>query len=305
MAAVRPRKPRRWNIAHPTDARLYERARALLVDLAKEAGIELRQSYARLAPRLAARVGHYAHARQFNRMRKALRQLKGYAGRIRRDLRRHLQDIPEGALRDRVLEALWLVGRLLEQTPKSKGKIYSLHEPEVDCISKGKARVRYEFGTKVSLATTIDEGFVVGARSFPGNPYDGHTLAPALEQVAILTDVTPELAVVDRGYRGHGVSTTRVLISGMRRGLTPLLAKLLRRRSAIEPEIGHMKIDGRLARCSLKGRIGDAVFAVLCACGHNIRKILAHLRALLSLLLQLIAADIRHKNPRQGTTIAA
>ena len=293
------------NIAHPTDARLYERARALLVGLAKEAGIELRQSYARLAPRLAAQVGRYAHARQFKRMRKALRQLKGYAGRIRRDLRRHLQDIPEGALRDRNLEALWLVGRLLEQTPKSKGKIYSLHEPEVDCISKGKARVRYEFGTKVSLATTIDGGFVVGARSFPGNPYDGHTLGPALEQVAILTDHLPDLAVVDRGYRGHGVSSTKVLISGMRRGLTPLLAKLLKRRSAIEPEIGHMKMDGRLARCPLKGRIGDAVFAVLCACGHNIRKILAHLRALLSLFLQMLAAILGQEKPRIPATIAA
>ena len=279
-------------IAHPTDARLYERARALLAGLAKEAGVVLRQSYACLAPRLAAQVGRYAHARQFKRMRKALRQLKGYVGRVRRDLRRYLQDIPEGALRGRVLEALWLVGRLLEQTPKSKNKIYALHEPEVDCISKGKARVRYEFGTKVSLATTLDGGFVVGARSFPGNPYDGHTLASALEQVAILTDQVPALAVVDRGYRGHGVEATKVLISGTRRGITPLLARLLKRRSAIEPEIGHMKSDGRLARCPLKGRIGDAVFAVLCACGHNIRKILAHLRALWTLLLHLIAARI-------------
>ena len=279
-------------IAHPTDARLYERARALLAGLAKEAGVDLRQSYARLAPRLAAQVGRYAHARQFKRMRKALRQLKGYVGRVRRDLRRYLQDIPEGALRGRVLEALWLVGRLLEQTPKSKNKIYALHEPEVDCISQGKARVRYEFGTKVSLATTLDGGFVVGARSFPGNPYDGHTLASALEQVAILTDQVPALAVVDRGYRGHGVEATKVLISGTRRGITPLLARLLKRRSAIEPEIGHMKSDGRLARCPLKGRIGDAVFAVLCACGHNIRKILAHLRALWTLLLHLIAARI-------------
>ena len=292
-------------IAHPTDARLYERARALLAGLAKEAGIDLRQSYARLAPRLTIQVGRYAHARQFKRMRKALRQLKGYVGRVRRNLRRHLQDIPEGPLRGKVLEALWLVGRLLEQTPKSKNKIYSLHEPEVDCISKGKARIRYEFGTKVSLATTLDGGFVVGARSFPGNPYDGHTLAPALEQVAILTEQVPDLAVVDRGYRGHGVETTKVLISGTRRGITPLLARLLRRRSAIEPEIGHMKSDGRLARCPLKGRIGDAIFAVLCACGHNVRKILAHLRALLFLLLHLIAAMIWREKPCQREASAA
>lgn len=293
------------NMAHPTDARLYERARTLLVGLAKKAGGGLRQSYARLAPRLAIQVGRYAHARQFKRMRKALRMLKGYTGRVRRDLRRYLQDIPEGPLRDRVLEALWLVGRLLEQRPKTEGKIYSLHEPEVDCISKGKARIRYKFGTNVSLATTIDGGFVVGARSFAGNPYDGHTLAPTLEQIEILTGVTPELAIVDRGYRGHGVETTRVLISGMRRGITPALAKLLRRRSAIEPEIGHMKSDGRLARCPLKGRIGDAVFAILCACGHNIRKILAYLRDFYRVITSLIAACMAAETTRQRLAPAA
>ena len=290
------------NIAHPTDARLYEKARGQLVALAVEGGIELRQNYNRLAPPLAMQVGRYAHAKQFRRMRKALKKLKGYTGRVLRDLRRQLQDIPEGTFRERVLDKLWLVGRLLAQTPKSHGKIYALHEPEVDCISKGKARVRYEFGTKVSIATTIDKGFVVGMRALPGNPYDGHTLAEALEQVEILTGMHPEIAVVDRGYRGHGVEATRVLISGTRRGLTPLLAKLLKRRSAIEPEIGHMKSDGRLARCPLKGTIGDAIFAVLCGCGHNIRKILAHLRALLAAILaavlEAISAEVHRPNPQ-------
>ncbi len=275
-------------IAHPTDSRLVERARAQLVDLAREAGLALRQSYARLAPRLAAQVGRYAHARQFKRMRKALRTLKGYTGRVMRDLRRQLSEIPAGPLRERVLDKLVLVSRLLRQTPKSTGKIYSLHEPQVDCISKGKARVRYEFGTKVSIATTLNGGFIVGMRALPGNPYDGHTLEEALEQVAILTDRRPRLAVVDRGYRGHGVEDTQVLISGTRRGLTPALAKLLRRRSSIEPEIGHMKTDGRLARCALKDTIGDALFAVLCGCGHNIRKILAHLRAWLAAIIAAV-----------------
>jgi IS5 family transposase len=272
-------------IAHPTDSRLLERARAQLVDLAQEAGVELRQSYARLAPRLAAQIGRYAHAKQFKRMRKALRTLKGYTGRVLRDLRRQLGEIPAGPLRERVLDKLVLVSTLLNQMTKGAGKIYSLHEPQVDCISKGKARVRYEFGCKVSVATTLAEGFVVGLRSLPSNPYDGHTLAEALEQVEILTDRRPRLAVVDRGYRGHGVKTTRVLISGTRRGLTPALAKALRRRSAIEPEIGHMKTDGRLARCGLKGTLGDAIFAVLCGCGHNLRKILTHLRAWLAQIL--------------------
>ena len=281
------------NIAHPTDARLYERARAQLVALAREAGVELRQSYARLAPRLAMQVGRYAHARQFRRMRKGLRKLRGYTGRVLRDLRRQIDDIPMGSLRDRIIARLALVSQLLHQEPRGRDKIYALHEPEVDCISKGKARVRYEFGCKVSVTTTLDEGFVVGMRSFPGNPYDGHTLTPALEQVEILTDHRPALAVVDRGYRGHGEDRTRVLISGARRGLTPKLRADLRRRSAIEPEIGHMKTDGRLARCPLKGVIGDAIFAVLCACGHNIRKILAHIRALLTLVIAALITALR------------
>ena len=280
------------NIAHPTDSRLCERARAQLVDLAREAGIELRQSYARLAPRLAAQVGRYVHAKQFKRMRKALRTLKGYTGRVQRDLRRQLDEIPEGPLRERVLDKLMLVSRLLNQTPKDAGKIYSLHEPEVDCISKGKARVRYEFGTKVSVATTLDGGFVVGMRSLPGNPYDGHTLAEALEQVAILTDHPPKRVVVDRGYRGHGVSGPQLLISGTRR-------------SSIEPEIGQMKTDGRLARCALKGTLGDAVFAVLCGCGHNIRKILTHLRALLRAIVAIVLAILMPPRGRQITYAAA
>lgn len=296
---------------YPTDARLYEKARAKLVALAQEAGITLRQTYARKAPALAMQVGRYAHARQFKRMRKALRTLKGYTGRVMRDVRRQLSLIPDGTLRQTVLDTLVLVSRLLHQPPKGSGKIYALHEPDVDCISKGKARVRYEFGTKVSVATTIEEGFVLGIRAMPGNPYDGHTLAEALEQVEILTNQRPELAIVDRGYRGHGVEKTKVLISGTRRGLTPKLKKLLRRRSAIEPEIGHMKSDGRLARCSLKGLRGDAIFAVLCGCGHNIRKILRYLRSLFAYLLAALITvmqsntDKAAKNHAQYSATAA
>ncbi len=276
------------NIAHPTDARLYETARRKLVGLAREAGIDLRQNYNRLGPRLAGQVGRYAHARQFKRMRKALRRLKGYTGRVLRDIERQLGKVPEGALRARILEMIALVNRLLAQKPKDRKKLYSLHEPAVDCISKGKAHKRYEFGTKVSVATTNRGGFVVGMRSLSGNPYDGHTLAEALEQVEILTDQRPEMAFVDRGYRGHGVETVKVFISGARRGVTRTIAKLLRRRSAIEPMIGHMKNDGRLTRSPLKGPDGDALFAVLCGCGHNIRMILRYLRTILRHLIWLI-----------------
>jgi len=300
------------NIAHPTDARLYETARRKLVVLAREAGLGLRQNYNRLAPRLAGQVGRYAHARQFKRMRKALRKLKGYTGRVLRDIERQLGKVPEGELKARIVELIALVNRLLAQKPKDKDKLYSLHEPAVDCISKGKAHKRYEFGTKVSVATTNRGGFVVGMRALPGNPYDGHTLAEALEQVEILTDQKPELAFVDRGYRGHGVQDVKVFISGARRGVTRTIAKLLRRRSAIEPMIGHMKNDGRLTRCPLKGTEGDALFAVLCGCGHNIRMILKHLRKVLSQLIWLLTrlrqindAEIAAAGPCQIVRIAA
>jgi IS5 family transposase len=142
------------------------------------------------------------------------------------------------------------------------------------------ARTPYEFGAKVSLATTLKEGFVVGMRSMPGNPYDGHTLPETLEQVGILTEHQPTTAVVDKGYRGVEVEGVRILRSGQRRGITRSLKAMIRRRSAIEPAIGHMKMDGRLARNPLKGALGDALHAVLCGAGHNIRLLIAKLRQL-------------------------
>jgi IS5 family transposase len=242
----------------------------------------------------------YAHARQFKRMCEALRRLKGYTGRVLRDIERKLGKVPEGALRARLVEMIALVNRLLAQRPKDKKKLYSLHEPAVGCISKGKAHKRYEFGTKVSVATTNRGGFVVGMRALPGNPYDGHTLHEALEQVEILTDQKPEFAFVDRGYRGHSVENVKVFISGARRGVTRTIAKLLRRRSAIEPMIGHMKNDGRLTRCTLKGTEGDAVFAVFCGCGHNIRMILRLLSKALFRLIWLFTWLGQVKNAKMA-----
>ena len=133
---------------------------------------------------------------------------------------------------------------------------------------------------KVSLATTLKEGFVVGMQACPGNPYDGHTLADQLDQVAQLTGKMPKRAHVDKGYKAHGVDTEtcQVLISGSRRGIDKPLAREMKRRAAVEPEIGHQKHDGKLDRNFLKGSQGDAMNALLCGAGHNLRKILAKLR---------------------------
>ena len=266
-------------IAHPTDSRLLERSRQHLVKAATEHGLSMRQSYARIAPRLAAQVGRYAHARQFRRMRAALRTLRSRVGRVHREVARQVERLCEPG-KTKLCELLSRTGRILAQRPKDKHKLYALHAPEVECISKGKAATPYEFGAKVSLATTLREGLVVGMRSMPGNPYDGHTLHETIEQVSILTEHKPTTAVVDKGYRGAEVEGVRILRSSQKRGITRSLRAMIRRRSAIEPAIGHMKMDGRLARNPLKGSLGDALHAVLCGAGHNIRLLIAKLRQL-------------------------
>ena len=131
----------------------------------------------------------------------------------------------------------------------------------------------------MSITTTLKEGLVVGMRSMPGNPYDGHTLAGTLEQVSILADTKPTTAIVDKGYRGVVIGGVRILRSGQKLGITRTLKAMIKRRSAIEPAIGHMKMDSRLNRNPLKGALGDALHAVMCGAGHNLRMIMAKLRA--------------------------
>ena len=263
-------------VAHPTDARLYHKALNMLVRVAKQAGVELRQSYTRLSKISLVKHGQYRKAKQFKRAKKEQRRLKTFTGRVHRDLERNL---PEAAW-EANKGAMILTELLLTQKRTTKGKVYSMHAPEVECIAKGKAHKPYEFGVKVSLATTLKEGFVVGMQACPGNPYDGHTLADQLDQVAKLTGQMPKRAHVDKGYKAHGIDpeTCQVLISGSRRGIDKPLAREMKRRAAVEPEIGHQKNDGKLDRNFLKGSQGDAMNALLCGAGHNLRKILAKLR---------------------------
>ena len=206
-------------------------------------------------------------------------KLKSRLGRVKRDIERQLPNYSVD-IQSLFEVALKQAQKLIEQEQHSKNKLYSLHAPEVECISKGKAHKPYEFGVKASIAVTNKEGFVIGAQSCPGNPYDGHTLLPQLEQIKQFTAVQPEQCFVDRGYRGHEVKDTKVFISGQKRGVTRSIKKALKWRSAIEPEIGHMKNDGRLDRCYLKGAVGDAINVVMVAAGHNLRKILNKLRLL-------------------------
>lgn len=170
--------------------------------------------------------------------------------------------------------------RLHEQRRDSKNKLYTLHAPEGECIAKGKVRTPYEFEVKVSVAVTAKEGLVVGMRSMPGSPYAGPTVDRQIEQIEILTGVTPKIALVDRGCRDVA-ATADTKILGSHKGILPKkLKKLLKRKHVVKPMIGHMKADGLPYRNWLMGALGDTMHAIMCGAGHNLRMILAHLRVL-------------------------
>ena len=273
------------NITFPTDAKLVHAAIKGLNRLARQHRVTLRQSYLRLAKQAAMMAGRYAHAKQFNRHQRELRFLRTRLGRLVRDIRRKVRG--RNDLEAAFQEPLSRASQIRAQQPRQRGwKLYSFHAPEVECIGKGKARAPYEFGVKVSIVATnrcAPAGqFVLHAQSLPGNPYDGHTLYDAIEGAQRLTGLQIERAYVDKGYRGHDApDPRRVFISGQKRGVFGVIKRELRRRSAIEPLIGHMKEQGHLGRCYLKGHAGDAANAILTAVGHNFRRILAWLRNLL------------------------
>ena len=217
-------------------------------------------------------------------------------GRLIRDIRRKIagHEPVEAAFESPLSPA----SQIRSQRPRPRGwKPYSFHAPEVECIGKGKARAPDEFGVKVSIVTTNTQApggqFVLQAKALPGNPYDGHTLRAVIEDTQRLTGRQIERVYVDKGYRGHDApEPRRVFTSGQKRGVFGTIKRELRRRSAIEPLIGHMKEEGHLGRCHLKGHTGDAANAILIAAGYNFRRILAWLRALLRLILALITADL-------------
>ena len=283
------------NITFPTDAKLLHAAIKGLNRLARRHRVRLRQSYLRVAQRAAMMAGRYAHAKQFNRHRRELRLLRTRLGRLIRDIRRKITGQAEN---EAAFEAALARASLIRsQQQRQRGwKLYSFHAPEVECIGKGKARAPWEFGVKVSVVTTNARApggqFVLHAKALPGNPYDGHTLRAVIENTQRLTGREIERVYVDKGYRGHDApNPRRVFISGQKRGVFGAIKRELRRRSAIEPVIGHMKAEGHLGRCYLKGQAGDAANAVLTAVGYNFRRILAWLRMLLRLILSgLLAA---------------
>ena len=280
MKAIRPTQLQRINVdttvqtkavRYPTDARLYHRCRARLVKAARAAGLNIKQSYEHVGRRLLMQSSRYAHARQMKRAKACTRTLRTQLGRVMREIERQVEQ-PTGALQ----KLLATAHRIHAQHRNDKNKIYSVHEPEVECIAKGKAEKKYEFGNKVSVAVSSHGGWFVGSKSFMGNPYDGHTLSAQMKQVEKLLGRQVKEVHVDMGYRGHDYAGDAAIhVDKRRRGRTPKsLWRRMKHRAAVEPSIGHLKTEHRLERNRLKGAAGNAVNAVLAAAAMNFRKLL-------------------------------
>ena len=271
-------------ITFPTDAKLRHKAISKLAGLAKTHGLTLRQSYVRVSKRNVVASSRYRHAKQMKRAKKVEKKLTTWLGRIIRDIERKL--LKNEMLKPYFTEALEKAIQIHKQIKTDTDKIYSWHAPEVECISKGKAHKPYEFGCKVSITTNVNPApaghFVLHAGALHGKPYDGHTLNQVLEEVKEQIGIEPERVYVDKGYRGHKhKKKLRVFMSGQRGGITASIKKELKRRSAVEPLIGHLKNNGRLGRNYLHGLQGDKMNALLVSAGYNFRLILRWLRILL------------------------
>jgi len=290
-------------IKFPTDTHLCNKARADLVKTAARFGVPLRQSYARKSKHAVFMTNKYMAARQMKRGRKMAKTVRNYLGRVMRDIKRACAEKP--LLQSAFKLDLEKANKIYAQAgnPKEPNKIYAWHAPEVECIAKGKAHKKYEFGCKASIASTNKSNFIVGAMAHHGRPYDGHTLREVLEQIESLTGIKPEETNVDLGYRGHGIRRIEdgceVVLSRQKKDMTPAKKKRQKRRSAIEPIIGHCKNDRAVGpRNWLKGKLGDQINVLAMAIGFNLRKVL---RQIVELFLRLLLKALYpQKQPALG-----
>ena len=262
-------------IAFPTDSRLYFKALRALVQAGQKSGIQLRQTYKRVAKKSLIKQARLSHLRRFREALREQKRLKVYLGRVIRDIQRKAPHWQEDVRLSRLLK---ISQKIFDQKRNDGDKVYSVHAPETTCYSKGKVHKRYEFGSKVSVAVSAKNCWVVGIKSWSKNLHDVLTLKPALAQVEELTGVSLKRVFVDKGYKGkkHHPEDIEVLVSGQP---SPHLKgayrrRLSRRRSCVEAVIGHLKQDSRMDRNFLMGEQGDSINAVLSGAGHNLRKIM-------------------------------
>lgn len=262
------------NITYPIDTKQYRKIILQCWKLSNEYGVRFRRRYSKEV-RKHLIVQRY---RKDHKRRKAAhrgqRRLKTIAGILIRELERKLPT-EIGEIQRKQFS---LYRKVLSQKPQDSPKIYSLHEPHVYCLAKGKEHKKYEFGTKASIAMTKTHGIIVAACAHPTNLFDGHTLPEVLDQVEAMSSQRPKLAIVDRGYRGKSsIGTTEILVPekpSKQRSRTKIAAirKRFRRRAAIEALISHLKHDFRLLRCFLKGFSGDQINLTMAAAAWNFRK---------------------------------
>ena len=267
------------NITFPTDEKLYSKIIKKCRDIAEANQLELRQSYRFVVKGLRRQLRFDRRRKQSKEAGKSLRKLRTIAGRLVRELERNL---PVAAF-NAVSMKIALFKSVLDQKPKDKNKIYSLHEPHVQCMSKGKEFKKYEYGCKTSIGWTKTSGVIVGAISFEKNIYDGKTLPAAIDQVERLTGSRPRVAIVDRGYRGiDRAGSTQIVTPYNQKAKTDYkkrkVKKWFQRRAGIEPVIGHLKKDHRLARNYLKGIRGDHINALMAASAFNFKRVLRKLK---------------------------
>ena len=241
--------------------------------MSEELDLPVRQSYKRVLKDLARDQRFRNHPKNKKKALKADRKMKTIAGRLLRELERNLTS---RGLHEVYAEDISLWWRVLTQQKNDKNKVYSIHEPEVQCISKGKEHKKYEFGNKVSVVRTVG-GLIIGAMSFR-NEYDGHTIDPALQQVERLTGRRLKVLAGDRGYKGQKMSgTTRVVIPDTPKATDSYYKRrkkhdLFCKRAGIEPVIGHLKSDHRLSRNFYKGVFGDEINIMLSAAAFNFKR---------------------------------
>lgn len=261
------------NVTFPTDAKLTKKVIERCKKLSEDLELPVRQSYKRVLKDLARDQRFRNHPRNKKKALRADKKVKTIAGRLLRELERNLNS---RGLYELYAEDIALWWRVLTQRKSDKDKVYSIHEPEVQCISKGKEHKKYEFGNKVSVVRTTG-GLIIGAMSFR-NEYDGHTIDPALRQVERLTGRRLKVLAGDRGYRGQKMSgTTKVVIPDTPKASDSYYKRrkkhdLFCKRAGIEPVIGHLKSDHRLGRNFYKGVFGDDINIMLSAAAFNFKR---------------------------------
>ena len=263
------------NITYPTDSKLAIRIINRLNKIAKVHGIFQRRTFVKEVKLLRLDIRHFRHVKKRAKAKRALKRLRTIAGILIRELRRKL---PQYCLFDCYQQDFLLYERILKQQPKDTNKIYSLHEPQVYCVAKGKDHKQYEYGSKASIACTARSNIIVGVVSHEQNQHDSHTLPEILKHVETSRGKTAKQAVCDRGYRGKSeVNGTKIILPGkaLKRDThyqRNKKRKQCRRRAAIEPIIGHLKSDYRMARNYLKGAIGDQINLLMAACAWNLKQ---------------------------------